>query len=113
MVLVRMVAVSMSVRTRRRNNHSAAWLAVVAAAHLPQHDAAPEVAREFADLLWQRHRLIEIGQERAKRASVRHVVLLSRVAGPSPLRHTTGGIALPAVSHMSPGPVDSSRHLRP
>jgi hypothetical protein len=55
------VGVRVCVRTGRIGERSAAGLAVVPAARLPQHGAAPEVAPELAELLRQRHGLIEVG----------------------------------------------------
>ena len=54
-------------------NPSAPRLAEVPAAILPQCDAPPEVAGKLAELLGERHRLIEVGQEVTDRRSIRQL----------------------------------------
>jgi len=49
------------VQTGRMLGRSAARLAVIAAAHLAQRDATPEVTGELVEFLRQGHRLIEVG----------------------------------------------------
>src|SRR5262249_28635468 len=92
MLAMRMVVcmiVGVAVRTGRMLGHSAAGLAVVAAAVLAQRHAAPQVARQLAELLRQRHRLVQIGEKVAVRGPVAHSVLLepsSQHASGLPLR---------------------------
>ena len=63
LVMVVVVAVRMFARTGRVIGLSAARLAMIATASLPQHHPPPQVAGELADFLRQRHRLVEVGQE--------------------------------------------------
>src|SRR5690606_22452985 len=61
-VMVGMI-VSVLARTGQVIDLSTARFAGMAAAILTKRDAPPEVAGQFIQLLGQRHRLVEIGQE--------------------------------------------------
>ena len=71
--------VGMTIRTGRcAPPHSAAWFTWVAATHLAQSHASPQVTRELPHFLWKRHRLIEIGKELTKDISSCHLLRTPR-----------------------------------
>jgi hypothetical protein len=66
----------MITRTGCVAHFSTARLAGMAAATLAQSHPPPQVSNKLLQLFAERHRLIEIGQEIAKRTSVRHLASL-------------------------------------
>ena len=67
-----MVRVTMVVRTGRILGLSTAWFPIMPATGLAQNEAAPEVAGQLCQFLWQRHGLIEVGQEIVERWAFSH-----------------------------------------
>jgi hypothetical protein len=59
--------VSVGLRTGGVFHPSTPGLAVVTAAILPQNNTPPQIARQLVQLFGQRHGLIEVGEELAKR----------------------------------------------
>jgi hypothetical protein len=79
MMMMLIMSVVMNVRTGRcAAPHSAPWFTWVPATRLAQSHASPQVARELPHFLWQRHRLIEIGQELTKDNSSCHLLCTPR-----------------------------------
>jgi len=77
-MMMLIMKVVMTIRTGRRAPHSAPRFAWVPATRLAQSHASPQVARELPHFLWQRHRLIEIGQELTKDISSCHLLCTPR-----------------------------------
>jgi hypothetical protein len=65
-VLVMVMMMSVGLRTGGIFHKSTTRLAVVAAAILAQHHAAPQVARQLVQLFGQRHGLVQVRQEVAE-----------------------------------------------
>ncbi len=68
----------MALRTGEMFDASAAGFAVVAAAILPQDDSPPEIAGQLGQLFSQRHWLVEVRQEVAKRLSCHRIPLANQ-----------------------------------
>jgi hypothetical protein len=84
-MMMLMIRVIVTIRTGRRAPLSTPRFTRMPATGLAQNHPPPEVARQFAQFLRKRHRLIEIGQKLAECISCSHALC-------SPFKGTTNHV---------------------